>query len=78
MSSQLVTIPNFLAAGSPSGLRRLMILNNIKRSTWYKYFDIQLNPKDGKWYAWYLQTVTDQELLNEAVESKYEKVEGKE
>lgn len=78
MSSQLVTIPNYVAAGSPQGLRRLMILNNVKRGTWYKYFDIQLNPKDGRWYAWYLETVTDFDLLNMADESKYEKAKGTE
>jgi len=55
-----------------------MILNNVKRGTWYKYFDIQLNPKDGRWYAWFLETVTDQDLLQFADESKYEKAKGAE
>lgn len=65
MSSKLVTVPNFLAARSPSGLRRLMILNNIKKGTWYKYFDIQYNQRDQRWYAWFFQEITDHELLND-------------
>ena len=46
------TIPNYLVASSPLGLRRLMISNNTKHACWFKY-DIIFNSKDNKWYAWY-------------------------
>jgi len=56
-------IPDFLTAGSPQGLRRLMRLNNAKRGCWHKY-DIQF--VQGKWFAWYYP----------AVETAQEKAEG--
>lgn len=51
--ADLTAIPDFISASSPKGLRRLMLRNNIKRKAWFEY-DIQFNPKDGKWYAWFL------------------------
>lgn len=45
------SIPFFIKARSPQGLRRLMIENNAKHGLTFKYFDIQ-NVK-GQWYAWY-------------------------
>ena len=47
-------IPNYLAAGSPQGLRRLMLLNNAKKGVVFAY-SIQF--ASGKWYAWYNDTI---------------------
>ena len=43
-------IPNYLAAGSPQGLRRLMLLNNTKKGIVFVY---KITFANGKWYAWY-------------------------
>lgn len=44
-------IPHFLSSGSPQGLQRAMLLNNLKAGVEYSYFDIQ---KDGaRWIAWF-------------------------
>ena len=51
----LFNVPNFLVAPSKERLVRLMLLNNIKKSKEFNYFDIQ---KDGaKWVAWYYDTL---------------------
>jgi hypothetical protein len=48
-------IPNFITAQSPMGLRRMMLLNNAKNNTQFKYFDIAQATVNGKvvWIAWY-------------------------
>jgi hypothetical protein len=43
-------IPNYLTAGSPQGLRRLMLLNNTKKGMVFAY---TISFAAGKWYAWY-------------------------
>lgn len=48
------TIPNYLSAGTPEGLRRLMRLNNAKRGCWHKYDIMFVN---GRWFAWYQEAV---------------------
>lgn len=49
-------IPHFLVAGSPKGLQRLMLLNNLNNGFEHNYFSIQ---KDGsKWIAWYYAVAT--------------------
>jgi len=53
-------IPNYITARTPQGLRRLMLMNNIKLGTEFNYFDLQFVNK--KWVAWYYQKV---ELLQE-------------
>lgn len=47
-------IPNFLVARSPQGLRRLMLVNNTKKGMVFVY---QIQFSDGKWYAWYNDTL---------------------
>ena len=44
-------IPHFLSAGSPEGLRRKMLENNIKDGKVYNYF--QIVHTGSKWFAWY-------------------------
>lgn len=55
----LKRIPSYLKARSPQGLRRLMLLNNAKNSTFYEYTNMQWVPDDngGHWYAWYYRDV---------------------
>jgi len=45
------SVPDFLVASTPSGLRRLMRLNNQKRHAWHKYDIFQM--ADGKFIAWF-------------------------
>jgi hypothetical protein len=55
-------IPNFVSASSPEGLRRAMLLNNVKRGSFFPYFDIQF--VNGKWIAWFFETVNNSETKN--------------
>jgi len=55
-------IPNFLTASSPQGLRRAMLLNNIKRGMFIKYFDVQF--VNGKWIAWFYSDADNEGLKN--------------
>jgi len=47
-------IPNFLAASTPRGLRRLMLLNNRRLGAWHNY---QIQFTNNKWYAWYHEDI---------------------
>lgn len=53
--------PMFLKAASPLGLRRLMIMNNLKTGNRYKYQDIQY--VNGYWFCWYYK----ESGLNESI-----------
>lgn len=53
------SIPNYIAASSPMGLRRLMLLNNARKAMFFHYFNIQF--VNGKWYAWYFDEITSQD-----------------
>lgn len=55
-------IPNFLTAQSAIGLRRLMLLNNIRNGKQYNYFDIQF--VNGKWFVWYFDKEDESKLLS--------------
>jgi hypothetical protein len=59
-------IPNFLAARSPQGLRRLMLLNNTKKGHVFVY-QILYVADQKKWVAWYNDT--NQGLLDELKEA---------
>ena len=60
----LKRIPNYLKARSPQGLRRLMLLNNARASSFYEYLNIQFIPdaKGGYWYCWYYKDVDNQDI----------------
>ena len=47
----LDVIPNYIEASTLKELRLLMLKNNIQKSMFFKYFDIQFVNK--KWYAFY-------------------------
>jgi hypothetical protein len=57
-------IPNFLSAGSPQGLRRLMLLNNIRNGKQYNYFDIQF--VGSKWFVWFFEKEDVNKLLTQS------------
>jgi hypothetical protein len=57
-------IPNFLTAQTPQGLRRLMLLNNLKYGRQYNYFDLQF--VNGKWFVWYFDREKVENLLSQA------------
>jgi len=65
IEGSLTNIPNFLSAGSPMGLQRLMRMNNLKKSIIFKY-DIVWVDSEKKWYAWYYYDV-DKEILAKGV-----------
>ena len=60
----LKRIPNFLKARSPKGLRRLMLLNNAKYSTFFEYKDIAPVLESCKlyWYAWFYKVVDTNDI----------------
>lgn len=49
------TIPNYLVASTPLGLRRLMLLNNRKQSAYLEYNIMYVG---DKWYAWYIADIS--------------------
>lgn len=53
MEARLNNIPNFIKAAQPQGLRRQMLLTNIRLGQQVKYFDIQF--VSGSWFAWYYE-----------------------
>jgi hypothetical protein len=61
-------LPNYLRARSPQGLRRLMLLNNIKRGLQVSYFNIQF--VNGYWFAWYNIEVDFNENFKETKSDK--------
>ena len=62
-------IPNYIASGSPLGLRRLMIKTNAKHGLTIRYLDIQF--VNNKWFAWYFINLKNtDEVFNEKVVSE--------
>lgn len=58
MSSNSITnIPHFLKAGSPEGLRRLMLRNNMRWGMIFNYYQIIFDGKN--WFAWYQLDAVD-------------------
>jgi len=61
--ADLRSIPNYLTAQTPQGLRRLMLRNNVQHGVRFVYHDIQF--VDGAWFAWFYFP-TDERGLNDA------------
>jgi hypothetical protein len=57
MEAVKFTIPNFVSAASPQGLRRVMFQKCIKDGLLYTFFDIQF--VNGKWIAWFKEEPND-------------------
>jgi len=49
--AKVSVIPQYLKAKSPEGLRRLMLIVNMKHSTQFVFHSIQF--VQGYWYAWF-------------------------
>lgn len=54
------TIPNFVTARTPQGLRRAMSRNNMKFKAFIVYRDIQF--VNDKWIAWFDAPITQEEI----------------
>jgi len=61
-NSSSINIPNFIAALTPQGLRRLMLMNNLKHGYFFKYYSIEFI--NGKWYAWYYAEADSKDMSN--------------
>lgn len=61
-SGSSLNIPNYLSAQSPLGLRRLMLLNNIRKGKQFNYFDIQF--VKGAWFVWFFEKEDETKLLS--------------
>lgn len=59
LEARLDKIPNYIKAKSPQGLRRLMLANNVRHATEFRYSIIFAN---GEWYAWYYLTTDFKEV----------------
>ena len=62
-------IPNFIKAGSPQGLRRLMLLNNARLKSFVNYFNIsQYTDEKGQltFIAWYFEEIESNDTLLKA------------
>ena len=57
------TIPNFVQARTKNGLRRAMLRNNLKHKGIVIYQDIQFDPADKVWVAWYYVKAEMDDLL---------------
>lgn len=55
------SLPNYITASSPQGLRRLMFQTNARIGGMIEYFDIQQYTENGKqkWIAWYYTKLKD-------------------
>jgi hypothetical protein len=51
--ANLLSVPNYVKATSPLGLRRLMLNVQIKDSMQYNFFNVQF--AQGYWFAWYFK-----------------------
>lgn len=52
---ELNTIPNYVTARTPQGLRRAMLRVNMRLKAFASFYDIQF--VNGRWYAWYWEDV---------------------
>lgn len=59
VEQQPQSIPNFLSASTPQGLRRLMLRNNARIGAWINYFALQSVIQNGKpvWFVWYYEPI---------------------
>lgn len=64
-TARLDKIPNFVKAKSPEGLRRVMLMNNIRNAMQFVYHDIQF--VNGYWFAWYYEQSQFNEVATSAI-----------
>lgn len=60
-------IPNYIAASTPMGLRRLMFITNARLGAHVRYFDIQYVDLNGRkqWVAWFYENMDDRTAMKE-------------
>lgn len=56
--------PNFIKARSAIRLRALMLEKNIEKGLQHKFYNIQYNPDDKNWYAWFTDKYSEQQFLS--------------
>lgn len=54
-------IPHFISAGSPEGLRRKLLENNLVNGTEYQYYSIVFD--GNSWFAWYYREASEKPKL---------------
>lgn len=54
------SIPAFVQARSPQGLRRQMLMVNARAGAFHKFFDIQF--VNGNWIAWYYKQIENADV----------------
>jgi hypothetical protein len=54
-------IPAYVAAATPMGLRRAMLLQNAKDRLVHNYYSILY--VGGRWYAWYYAEINNDDAL---------------
>jgi hypothetical protein len=52
LEARIDKIPNYVTAKTAQGLRRVMLLNNIKKNFQFVY-NVQF--AEGKWFAWFVE-----------------------
>lgn len=57
MQENSLTIPNFISASTPSGLRLSCLQNNARMNAYVKYYAITYDPNEKMWYAWFYESV---------------------
>lgn len=65
VEAKSLSIPNFVRASSPQGLRRSMLLNNARLGAFVNYHSIQAVQEKGKtvWYAWFFEELKNNDEL---------------
>jgi hypothetical protein len=61
------SIPNFVRAGSPMALRRLMLKVNRKFKGYVQFSTPHFVESEGVWYAWYVDTSNPKDALSNAI-----------
>jgi len=66
------TLPSFVRAGSPGGLRRAMLSNNVRLGGYVNYFQIVQSIESGKpvWFAWFYEVINPDKIVTEDVKGK--------
>lgn len=59
---EITTVPNFVTARTANGLRRIMLRTNTRLKGFASFYSIQWVESEKRWYAWFLEDVSDQDL----------------
>ena len=59
------SIPNYITAGSPKGLRVKMLQTAARLGAFVIFQDIQYVVTEKKWYAWYTPPINNPEKIDD-------------